>query len=174
MNSRTNEPHRSIPLMPFSLQIEVLDRMLNLEIADDPIYQGLEIQAFDDPNHGRGITVFLSRRADSKTDVHYQAGLNLDPKTYAIGSGLGTWVECEFEVARLAISAEGVDAEVEFTDVDGREIEVIVDLLHRTGDTPVIRIEGRQASAGRLPAGYERPHPDQLHVVLIASSSHQP
>jgi len=47
--------------VPFSLRIDVLDRMLNLEISDDPVYQGLEIQAFDDPDHGRGMTVFLSR-----------------------------------------------------------------------------------------------------------------
>jgi hypothetical protein len=173
--------------VPFSLRIDLLDRMVNLEIADDSIYQGLEIQGFDDPHHGRGTTVILSRRADDQTDVYYQAGLTLDPKMYAIGGGLGAWVETEFEVARLAITAEGVDAEVRFTDIDGRMIEVRVndrtrrerrtagflapmgaaitdprslplvwmsrfDLLRRTGTRPVIRIDGRQASAGRLPA----------------------
>jgi len=187
MTSMTNDDRRGSPLVPFSLRIDVLDRMLNLEIADDPVYQGLEIQVFDDPDHGRGMTVFLSRRADGRTDVYYQPGLELDPTTYAIGGGLGAWVECEFEVGRLAISPEGVDAEVRFTDVDGRMIEVRVgdrtrrerrtaaflapmgaaitdprslplvwmsrfDLLRRTSDPPVIRIDGRQASAGRLPA----------------------
>jgi hypothetical protein len=187
MNSMTNEGPHPAPLVPFSIRIDVLDRMLNLEIADDPTYQGLEIQAFNDTDHGQGITVFLSRRVDGTTDVYYQAGLELDPRTYAIGGGLGAWVECAFEVARLVISPEGVDAEVQFTDVDGRKIEVRVgdrtrrgrrvaaflapmgaaitdprslplvwmsrfDLLRRTGAAPVIRIDGRQASAGRLPA----------------------
>ena len=122
----TNHARRPSPLVPFSLRIDVLDRMVNLEIADDPIYQGLEIQGFDDPHHGRGTIVFLARRADDKTDVYYQSGLRLDPKAYAIGGGLGAWVESEFEVARLAVTPEGVDAEVRFTDVEGRMIEVRV------------------------------------------------
>jgi hypothetical protein len=36
-------------LCPFDLQMWAIDRMLNFEITDDPHYQGLELQVFDDP-----------------------------------------------------------------------------------------------------------------------------
>lgn len=42
--------------------------MVNFEIADNPHYQGLEIQAFDDPVHGEGMLVFLSRAGDGRID----------------------------------------------------------------------------------------------------------
>jgi hypothetical protein len=32
-------------LCPFDLQVWAVDRMLNLEITDDPYYEGLELQA---------------------------------------------------------------------------------------------------------------------------------
>ncbi len=38
--------------------------MLNCELADHPVYDGVEIQAFDDEVHGSGLLCFLSRRAD--------------------------------------------------------------------------------------------------------------
>jgi hypothetical protein len=41
-------------LCPFDLQVWDVDRMLNFEITDDPHYEGLELQVFDDPLHGRG------------------------------------------------------------------------------------------------------------------------
>jgi hypothetical protein len=44
-----------------------------------------------------------------------------------IGSGIRGWEEIEFDVARLVVTAEGVDAEVRFTDIDGRVVEVRVD-----------------------------------------------
>jgi hypothetical protein len=39
-------------LCPFELQVWTVDRMLNFEITDDPVYEGLELQVFDDPAHG--------------------------------------------------------------------------------------------------------------------------
>ncbi len=186
--------------VPFSLRIDLLDKMLNFEIADDPTYQGLEIQAFDDAQHGSGDAVFLSRREDGRNDVYRQPGLNLDPHMYEIGSGLGAWTECDFGIARMAIGSDGVDVELRFTDLAGRLIEVLVsdqtpgkrrtapflapmgaaitnprslplvwmsqfDLLHRTGPPPSIRIDGRPATLGRLPA--ERLL--RRHLIKVAS-----
>ncbi len=173
-------------LLPFSLRLDVLDRMLNFEIADDPFYGGLEIQGFDDPRHGQGMVVLFERKPDRKIDVYYEPGLRLDPSKYAIGGGLGEWVETEFEVARLSVAADAIDAEARFIDVAGRSIELRIadrprrprrwatllapggaaisdpqslplwwmvrfDLLRRTGSVPVIRIDGRDATPGRLP-----------------------
>jgi hypothetical protein len=183
----TNNRRARAPLHPFSLDIDLLDRMLNFEITGDPYYSGLEIQAFDDPDHGRGFLVLLGRSDDGKTDVYFERGLHLDPASYAIGNGLGEWVETEFEIANLDIDSRGVSANVRFADTKGRLIEVRAgdrtprgrrtaaflapmgaaiaeprslpliwmsefDLLRRTGPTPIVRIDGREADLGRLPA----------------------
>ncbi len=179
-------PPEAEPLLPFVLRADVLDRMLNLEIADDPFYAGLEIQGLDDPRHGTGVVVFFERKPDRKIDVYYERGLQLEPERYAIGGGLGEWVETDFDQARLSVAADGIDAEARFTDIQGRPIELRIadrhrrrrwaaflapggaaisdptslplwwmtrfDLLRRSRPAPVIRIDGRDATAGRLPA----------------------
>jgi len=53
-------------LCPFELQMSAVDRMLNFEITHDPHYQGLELQVFVDPAHGRGVAVLLRRRDDGR------------------------------------------------------------------------------------------------------------
>ena len=50
----TNETARRRLLCPFTLQLWTVDRMLNFEIPDDPSYEGLELQVFDDPAHAKG------------------------------------------------------------------------------------------------------------------------
>ena len=187
MFTMSNNHRPVVPLNPFSLEIDLLDRMLNFEITGDPSYSGLEIQAFDDHDHGRGMLVLLSRSSDGKTDVYFERGLQLDPASYAIGNGLGEWVETEFETASLDVEAKGVRANVRFVDTNQRLIEVRAgdrtprgrrtaaflapmgaaiaeprslpliwmsqfDLLHRNGPSPVVRIDGREADLGRLPA----------------------
>lgn len=112
---------------PFSLRVDELAGMLNFELADHPIYDGGELQWFDDEVHGSGMLAFLSRREDRRVDYYLQSGLRIDPAAYEIGGGIGSWTEVDFEVARLAVTDHGVDAEVAFTDLDGRLVEVRVD-----------------------------------------------
>jgi hypothetical protein len=97
------QQERAFPsvIVPFSLKIEVLDRMLNFEITDDLVYCGFETQGFDDEEHGHGMLVFLQRRKTNITDVYYESGLNLNPKLYAVGGGLGVWTEHSFEIISL-------------------------------------------------------------------------
>ena len=52
-------------LCPFDLTVDVIDRLLNFEIADDPVYSGLEMQAFDGPEYGTGVLAFLTRRDEA-------------------------------------------------------------------------------------------------------------
>ena len=47
---------------PPALRTDSSDGMLNFEIADHPIYDGLELQWFDDAAHGTGMLAFLTRR----------------------------------------------------------------------------------------------------------------
>lgn len=123
----TPEDQTSAPFIPFRVEIDLLDRMLNFEIAGHPVYRGLEIQYFDDPDHGRGMVGFLSRNDGGLTDVYREPGLSLDPATYALGGGLGEWQEARFDPHLLEVTPEGVIADVGFDDVEGRRVEVRID-----------------------------------------------
>jgi hypothetical protein len=109
---------------PVSLTVSPIAAMLNFELADHPIYDGAELQWFDDDEHGRGMLAFLSRRDDRSVDYYVDRGLRLDPAGYHLGGGTRSWNETDFEVARLDVAEDGVDAEVRFKDIDGRQIEI--------------------------------------------------
>lgn len=145
--------------VPFSVHVDLLDRMLNFELADDPTYRGIEVQGLDDPIHGTGVAVLLMRRAGGQVDVHFEPGLRLDPAGYEIGGGLGEWCPTEFDVARFDVSEGGVDLHVAFVDVDGRPIELrIVDRARR-----------RRTAAFLAPMGAEIARPRSLPLVWMAS-----
>jgi hypothetical protein len=114
-------------LCPFTLQLWTIDRMLNFEIADDPHYEGLELQVFDDPLHGRGMAVLVRRREDGRLDIYRQPGLTLDPAIAQVGGLLGEWLEAPIDPARFEVSPDGVDVDVRFTDVAGRVLQVRID-----------------------------------------------
>lgn len=124
MSDKTTADESSYPL---SLRIDTLAAMLNAELADHPIYDGVELQWFDDDSHGTGMLAFLSRRDDRTVDYYAQQGLTLDERGYAIGGGTRSWNATDFDVAHLEVGEDGVRALVRFTDVDGRRIEVDVD-----------------------------------------------
>ena len=77
-------------LCPFDLRVWDVDRMLNFEIADNACYEGLELQVFDDPVHGRGMIVLLKRRGDGRFDIYRQPGLTLDTALAQVGGELGS------------------------------------------------------------------------------------
>ena len=86
--------------------------MLNFEIADDPLYSGLEVQSFNDPRHGHGMVVLLTRWEDGRVDCYRQAGLAIDPAGYQIGGGLGEWIETTISPPHFEITDHGVDLDV--------------------------------------------------------------
>jgi hypothetical protein len=114
-------------LCPFGLQVWAVDRMLNFEITDDPDYEGLELQVFDDPAHGKGMIVLLKRRRDGCFDIYRQPGLTLDPEIAQVGGDLGEWREAPIDPARFEISPFGIDVDVRFADLVGRVIQVRID-----------------------------------------------
>jgi hypothetical protein len=123
----TQVPLAGDVVCPFSLRVDELACMLNFELADHAVYDGGELQWFDDEIHGTGMLVFLSRRDGRRVDYYVQSGLRVDRSGYELGGGTGSWTEIDFDVARLAVTDVGVDAEVRFTDLDGRLVEVRVD-----------------------------------------------
>jgi hypothetical protein len=114
-------------LCPFDLTVEAIDRFVNCELADHPVYDSLELQWFDDEVHGRGMLAFLSHRDDRRVDYYVTPGLRLDRSSYEIGGGTGVWLETTFEAERLEVGPEGVVVDVRFRDRDGREVEVRLD-----------------------------------------------
>lgn len=112
---------------PFDVQVDRVAAFLNAELIDHPVYDGLELQWFDDRRHGTGMLAFLSRRADRTVDYYVAPDLTLAPEDLTLGAGTGAWRVVDFDAARLAVTLEGVDAEVRFTDRDGRRVELRVD-----------------------------------------------
>jgi hypothetical protein len=145
-------------LCPFDLQVWAVDRMLNFEIADDPHYEGLELQVFNDPVHGRGMAVLLRRREDGRVDIYYQPGLTLDPEMAQVGGELGAWTEAPIDPARFQIRPDGVDVEVRFADLAGRVVQVRVDDR-----------DGRRRRRGTLlaPVGSVLEHPVSLSLFVM-------
>ena len=142
---------------PFTLTVEPMARFLNCEL-DDPVYDGLELQWWDDPQHGTGMLAFLSRRADRRVDFYVDPALTLDRSRFAIGAGIGSWQTVTFEAAHLEIADDGVTAEVRFTDREGRPIEVRVD--DRDG-------HGRHRAKLLAPVGSGIDHPLSLLLVHL-------
>jgi hypothetical protein len=65
-------------LCPFDLQVWAVDRMLNFEIVDDPICEGLELQVFDDPAVVGGT--WTARRSGDRVDLVLDVTCGWRPK----------------------------------------------------------------------------------------------
>lgn len=156
---------------PLAVQVDLINAMLNFEIVDHPVYQGMEIQHFDDAVHGTGMLVMLVRTADGQVDVYRQPGLSVDPAGYGINAGLGDWLTASIEPAKLTPTPIGVHAAVRFHDSSGRLIEVYVD--DRDGRT-------RRPAALLAPFGSAIENPASLLLVwmrqfdLVRTSGQQP
>ncbi len=153
--SDATRPPSPAPL--FSLSIDPRARLLLFDIADDPHYVAMEVQAFDDEIHGQGLLVLLARH-DGIVDIYRQPSLRLERGPFSIGAGIGEWREATIEPARLAIEDDGVDVEVGLTDADGRRIEVRID--DRDGSR-------RRRATLLAPVGSGVRAPGQFFVVLM-------
>ena len=145
-------------LCPLDLQVWAVDRMLNFEITDDPHYEGLELQVFDDPVHGRGMIVLLKRSQDGRFDVYRQPGLALDPELTQVGGELGAWRQAVYRAGPVRDQPDGIDVDVRLSDLAGREIRVRIDDR-----------DGRRRHPGTLlaPVGSTIEHPVSLPLFLM-------
>lgn len=112
---------------PLTLTFTQVAGLLNFELADHPVYDGAELQWFDDDVHGTGMLVFLSRRSDKTVDYYSDPHLELDRNRYEIGGGIRSWNPTQFDISRFEITPDGVTAEVRFSDVEGRSVEISID-----------------------------------------------
>ncbi len=112
---------------PFHLVVDPVARFLNAELVDHPVYDAIELQWFDDREHGTGLLAFLCRRDGRLVDYYPSPGLTLQAERYTLGGGTGAWTTTWFDEDILEVGSDGVLAQVRFADVDGRMIEVRVD-----------------------------------------------
>lgn len=145
-------------LCPLSLTVEPMARFCNAELVDHPVYDGFELQGFDDPGHGRGLLAFLRRRADRRVDYYLTPGLDVDPSGYTLGAGTGAWVRTTFSPSRMDMGPDGVAVDVGFVDVDGRAVRIRFD---DTGAGP------REAGDVLAPVGADIDAPGSLLLVLM-------
>jgi len=112
-------------LFPINLGIEPVKHILVADYVDDPEYEMIEPQLFDDPICGKGIRILLYRK-DKKVDVYWQPEVKFDTASLNVGGGPGTISQTEMSPARFNISGKGVDINIGFTDNHGRKVEIII------------------------------------------------
>lgn len=61
---------------PFNLDIEPMDKLILFDVEDDPLYETIELQEFDD-EISKGLVILLYRK-DNEVDVYYTKGIKHD------------------------------------------------------------------------------------------------
>lgn len=145
-------------VLPFHLSIDPMERLIVANFKGDPEFEGLEPQVFDDPVNGMGIRV-LRYRKGGKVDVYWQPGVRVDRTTFAVGSGIGDFIETTIEPAHFEITESSLDLHVAFTDAQGRKVELRV---HED-------IHGKRGFPLLAPVGADVKKPPRLMLVFMPS-----
>lgn len=143
-------------MLPIRVSIDPMEKLLVATFKDDPEFEGIEPQVFDDAVNGKGMRV-LRYRKDGRVDVYWQPGIRVDRSTFVVGAGIGDFAETTIELARFEITDRGVDLHVAFTDAQGRKIE-----LRIRGDAP-----GRHGFPLLAPVGADIEKPLRLFLVYM-------
>ncbi len=112
-------------IFPFLLGSEPIKRLLVIDFRNDPEYDSIEPQLFDDSIYGKGLRVLLYR-ADKKVEVYYQPGVRFDSSDFTVGKGLALSIETPMSPDRFEITESGVDLHISFRDHSGRQIELLI------------------------------------------------
>lgn len=143
-------------VLPICLGIDPMERLLVASFKGDPEFEGFEPQVFDDPINGRGMRV-LRYRKDGKVDVYWQPGVRVDLTTFAVGSGIGDFVETTIEPACFDITEGSLDLHVAFIDAQKRKVEL---RIHE--DT-----HGKRGFPMLAPVGADVEKPPRLMLVFM-------
>jgi hypothetical protein len=112
-------------VFPLLLSIDPMERLLVASFKDDPEYEMIEPQLFDDTVNGKGLRI-LRYRKDKKVDVYWQPGVIVDPASVNVGAGTGDFVETKIAPSRFEITESGVDIDIAFTDQQGCRVELTI------------------------------------------------
>lgn len=115
--------------LPFVIGIEPMKRLLIANFDNDPVYEAIEPQLFDDDINGKGMRVLVYRK-DGMVDVYHQSGVRVDLETFSIGAGLGLVKETEIEPCVFQIDEHELVLHICFQDKECQKIEMKIDETH--------------------------------------------
>ena len=156
----TGTGHSAQIFSPFQIDIDPMERLLLINFEKDPdsLYVGFEPQAFDDDINGTGILV-IGWRTDGKVDVYHQPGIHPDPEKFDIaGKGLANMLERQMDGALFEITERGTQAQISFSDLNGRMIDL--HLEERSTRT-------RKPFGLLAPMGQAAENPSAMPLVLL-------
>jgi hypothetical protein len=109
-------------LVPITLELSPIRRLLIIDLADDPIYRTLEPQVLEGPD-GDGL-VLLAYRHDGHVEL-YAPRREVDPSGYeSLGEGVLGIHHAPFERARFEIVDDGLKLDLAFTAPNGRRFDL--------------------------------------------------
>jgi hypothetical protein len=148
-------------LLPvLDVRIDPMDRLFLVNIADDPVYEGVELQTFPRPGSEPEVRVLLWQR--DTVDVYDRPGREFDEAADRRGleallsPRVVTQQRADFEY-RFLTTQHGLDAALRITDRQGREVVV-----------EVIETRGAPVRGGLIaPVGATSAAPDYLPVFFL-------
>jgi len=143
-------------MLPLRVGLDPMEKLLFATFKGDPEFEGIEPQVFDDAINGKGMRV-LRYRKDRKVDIYWQQGIQVDRSTFAVGAGIGDFVETRIDPARFEINERGVDLNMAFTDMQGRRVAL------RVHEDP----HGKRGFPMLAPLGADVEKPPRLLLVYM-------
>ena len=138
------------PLVPITLELGPIRRLLVIDVADDPTYRALEPQVLDGPE-GAGM-VLLAYLHDGHVELFAEPHVQVDPSGYeGLGEGMLGIHHTEFEAARFEVTDDGLKVDVAFTAPNGRRVELRMH-EHLTGPRDAIPVLAPVGGAFDSPA----------------------
>ncbi len=98
-------------LLPITLELSPIRRLLILDVADDPTYRTLEPQVLDGSDGE--VLVLLAYRHDGYVELYVPSGSEVDRSGYdGLGKGLDGIHPVAFEQARFEVAGDGLKLDV--------------------------------------------------------------
>jgi hypothetical protein len=108
-------PSTGLLYSPLNIEVTPMDKLILIDIADDPEYGSIELQIFDD-RRGQGARVLLYRK-DGPADFYYTSQVFAEP------AESNTAVIIPDMQYRLDVTTFGLDAGLKMKDREGKSIE---------------------------------------------------
>ncbi len=147
-----------LPLL--DVRIDPMDRLFLVNIADDPVYEGVELQTFPRPDGEPDVRVLLWR--PDTVDVYDSPVREFDEAVdrrtiESLVSPLAVTMQRAGFDYRFDITEHGLDAELRMTDRQGRDVVV-----------EVVETRGTPVTGGLIaPVGASSASPDYLPVFFL-------
>jgi hypothetical protein len=110
-------------LVPITLELSPIRRLLVIDVADDPTYRALEPQVLDVPD-GSGV-VLLAYRHDGYVELYAEPETPIDASGYAgLGKGLLGIHRTALTPGRFEVTDDGLQVDIAFTAPDGRRMDL--------------------------------------------------